>query len=67
MRNLIAAKDPGECEADGVMEVTVVVEPEAAEKWGLTAGLLEEDVTVVGGFFMEEREGGGGRMTGVAR
>lgn len=66
MRNLIAAKEPGEC-AEGVIEVTVVVDPDAVEKGGLTAGLLDKDVTVVEGFLRDERVGGGGRVTGVGR
>ncbi len=52
----------------GVTDVMVVVEPEALENGGgLTAGLLVDEVTVVDGFFMEERVGGGGRVIGVGR
>lgn len=38
----------------------VVVDADALEKG---TGLLEEDVRVLDGFFREEREGGGGRIT----
>jgi hypothetical protein len=45
----------------------VVDDPDACEKGGLIAGLLEEEATVAEGFFIEERDGGGGRVIGVAR
>jgi len=65
MRNLIAANELGDCAEDGVTEVTVV--EDALENAGLTAGLLDDDVTVVDGFLSDERDGGGGRTIGVVR
>lgn len=62
MRNLIAANERGDCEEEGDIEVTVV--DDALEKGGLAAGLLEDDVD---GFLSDDRDGGGGRTTGVAR
>jgi len=38
------------------------MDADALEKGVLTAGLLEEEVRVVDGFFREERVGGGGKM-----
>lgn len=68
IRYFIAANERGGCAAEGVTDVMVVVEPEALENGGgLTAGLLVDEVTVVDGFFMEERVGGGGRVIGVGR
>lgn len=68
IRNFIAANERGEWDDDGVIDVTVVVDPEALENGGLTAGLLEDDVTVVAdGFLSDERVGGGGRVMGVVR
>lgn len=61
------ANDFGELAAEGVIDVTVVVDADALEKGVLTTGLPDEDVIVVGEFFIEEREGGGGRVIGEDR
>lgn len=67
MRNFIAAKEPCACDDEGAADVTVVDDPEAFENGGLSAGLPDEEVTSVDGFFREERVGGGGRVMGVGR
>ena len=46
-------------------DVTVVVDADALEKGVQTTGLLDDEVIV--DFFIDEREGGGGRMIGDDR
>ncbi|KAH9479422.1 hypothetical protein JR316_0008012 [Psilocybe cubensis] len=65
IRNLIAANGRVDCAEDGDTDVTVDDDPEAVEKGGLIAGLLDEDVTVAEGFLRDDRFGGGGRTMGV--
>lgn len=66
IRDLIPAKERGDWPEDTVTEVTVVDE-DVLENGVLTAGLLEEDVMVVEGFFREDRDGGGGKVMGLGR
>jgi len=67
MRNFMPAKDLGDILAEGVTEVNVVVDADALENGVQTTGLLEDEVSVVEGFFREERVGGGGKMMGDDR
>jgi hypothetical protein len=61
MRDLNLANERGEWEEEGVRDARVDV-AEALEKGGLIAGLPDDEVADI---FMEDRVGGGGRMSEV--
>lgn len=46
-------------------DVSVVDVTEAVEKGGVVAGLPVDEVADTEGFFMEDRDGGGGRIRGT--